>query len=90
VTVLLVPPNTMPRIDRIWAYLSRDVDGNEGVCAAPIGPAGMCVPMIAADEKRLVSLTPIAELLARSSGLTIVLVEFSERSELREIRGRSA
>lgn len=87
--IITAPPNTMPRIDRIWAYLSRDAAGNEGVCAAPIGPGGMCVPMIAADDARLKSLTPWAELLARETGLTIVLVEFATRAELREIKGRA-
>lgn len=88
-TVVLTPPNTMPRIGAIWAYLSRDSHGNEGLCAAPIGPGGMTVPMIAADQARLESLTPIAEQLAAMTGVTIVLVEFTTRTELREIKGRA-
>jgi hypothetical protein len=88
-TVVFTPPNTLPRIDGVWAYLSVDADGNEGVCAAPIGPGGMCVPLIAADEARLKSLTPIAEQLAKFTGMTIKLVRFGTREELREIRGNA-
>lgn len=88
VDALIVSPNTMPRIDKIWAYLSRDAHGNEGVCAAPM--MGLpCVPLIAADPERLKSITPIAEELARLTGMTIVLVEFGTRTELREIKGRA-
>ena len=87
-TILHVPPNTMPRIERIWAYLSVDKNGNEGVCAAPIG--GMTLPLIAADQARLESLTPIAERLAEMTGMTIRLVELTQRIELREIKGRSS
>lgn len=86
---VLTPPNTMPRINGVWAYLSVDADGNEGVCAAPIGPGGMCVPLIAADEERLKSITPIAEQIARITGMTIKLVRFGEREDLRDIKGHT-
>jgi hypothetical protein len=83
-----VPPNTIQSIDRIWAYLSRD-EGGEGVLAAPliqgIGP----VPLIAADEARLESLTSWAEAIAAASGKEVVLVEFTCRRELRTIRGKT-
>jgi hypothetical protein len=82
-------PNTLPRIGSLWAYLSKDDDGNEGVCAAPIEPGGACLPLIAADQERLKSITPIAEQIARLSGMTIILVEFTTRTELREITGHS-
>lgn len=87
--VIVAPPNTMPRIGSIWAYLSKDEKGNEGVCAGPIEPFGMLVPLIAADPERLASITPIAERIAAATGLTIVLVEFTTRTELREIKGRA-
>jgi len=80
-------PNTMPRINKIWAFLSVDKDGNEGVCAAPAPGVG-CLPLIAADMARVDSLMPVAQMLARMSGMTIKLVEFSVRTELKEIVGR--
>jgi hypothetical protein len=88
-TVVLTPPNTMPRINSVFAYLSVDKDGSEGVCAAPIGPGGTLVPLIAADQERLKSITPWAEKIAEVTGMTIVLVEFTTRVEHREITGRS-
>lgn len=84
-TILFQTKNTMPRIDKIWAFLSIDpVDGNEGVCAATIG--GTLMPLIAADPARLKALEPIARQLAKASGNTIKLVEFSTRTEVREIK----
>jgi len=79
------PPNTLLRIDKLWAYVSRDAEGNEGLCAASLN--GMLTPLIAADQERLASITPIAERIAAATGKSIVLVEFASRTELREIRG---
>lgn len=87
--VLVAPPNAMPRIGSIWAYLSVDASGNEGVCAAPLMGPGSLVPMIAADQARLASLTPIAEQIAEFTGMTITLVEFTARVEHRAITGKS-
>jgi hypothetical protein len=78
------PGNHLLRIDALWAFVSTDADGNEGLCAAPL--QGMTMPMIAADEKRLASLIPMAEQLATISGMTIRLVKLSTREELREFR----
>jgi hypothetical protein len=81
------PGNTMPRIGSVFAYLSKDKDGNEGVCAGPLGPGGMLVPLIAADPARLKAITPLAEKIAKATGMTIVLVEFTTRIDHREIKG---
>ena len=88
--VLIAPPNTMPRIDHVWVYLSRDVNGNEGLCATVDLVRGALMPLIAADEERLKQLTPIAETLAAESGMTITLAKFTRRSDIREIRGKSS
>ncbi|MCC6172098.1 MAG: hypothetical protein IT481_08720 [Gammaproteobacteria bacterium] len=85
---VVAPPNTLRRIHRMFAYLSKDAAGNEGVCAGPMGGLPL-VPLIAADEERLASLTPIAEQIAAATGMTIVLVEFTGRIEHRTITGRS-
>lgn len=79
------PKNTMPRIDSLYAYVSVDhEDGNEGLCGAPVGPVG-CMPLIAADEKRLEQLTPIAEQMARQFKMKIRLVKFTKREVIRDI-----
>lgn len=84
-TIVHAPPNTLPRIDAIHAFLSVDSEGNEGVCAAPIGPGGSIMPLIAADAARLDSIMPIAEGIALATGWTVRLVRFTVREDLREI-----
>lgn len=86
-TDVFAPPNVLPRIEAVYAYLSVDAAGNEGVCAGPIGPGGMLLPLIAADEARLESITPFAAQLARFTGMTIRLVKFTAREDLRDITG---
>ncbi len=88
-TVAIVTPPTHLRIDKLWAYISRDERGNEGLCAATM-PNGMLLPLIAADQARLESLTPIAEALAKHAKFSIHLVEFTGRTELRTIEGKSS
>lgn len=83
--VVIAPANHLPRIESLWAYVSRDAAGNEGLCAAS-SPAGFLMPLIAADQARLASLTPIAEKLAGPVHV-IVLVEFTGRVDLRTITG---
>lgn len=86
-TVIIAPKNTMPRIDTLWAFLTVDKDGSEGMCAATYGPHGMLLPLIAADPARLDSVTAMAEQLAQTTGMKIKLVRFTAREELREIGG---
>lgn len=67
----------LPRIKSLWAFVSIDNDGDEGVCAAMLGD--IAVPLIAADEKRLKSLRPLAEEIAARTSKKIVLARFTER-----------
>lgn len=84
-----VPKNEMPCINSIWAFVSVDPgDGNEGVCAATIG--GVTLPLIAADERRLAILTPIAENIALRTGRVVQLVRFHQREVIKQIDGSNA
>lgn len=65
-------------IDKLYAFVAVDEEG-EGITAFG-GPHGM-MPMVAADEARVESLKPIAQLLANQSGKRIVLAEFSIRTD---------
>lgn len=82
-TVLDDTPNNLDRIDAVWAFISSDETG-EGVCACYLPGMGMTA-MIAADERRLQSLMPIAEELARFSGKVIKLIKLTTREEVRVI-----
>ena len=73
-------------IQHIWAFVSVDPrDGDEGVCACNLG--GQWMPLIAADEKRLKDLRPMAEQIARETKVDIKLVRFDVRTELETIKG---
>jgi hypothetical protein len=84
-TVLHGEDTNALRIDAIWAFVSVGEDGNEGVCAYPMGDLGP-VPMIAADETRLKDLIPMAEHLASITHMTIKLIRLSTREDVRVIR----
>ena len=73
------PPNYLPRIDSLFAFLSVD-EGGEGVVAAQIN--GMMMPLIAADHSRVLSLRPVARHIGAQSGVPIHLVQFTERHDL--------
>jgi hypothetical protein len=80
-------PANYLKVNEIWAYLSVDpTDGNEGVIAAPIG--SLTMPLIGADKERMISLKPIAEELAKRSGIEIKLVKFSRREVVETIKGK--
>jgi hypothetical protein len=76
--------NQIPRIEAMWAYLSVDRTGNEGVCAAPLG-GGVTAALCAADERRLRELRPTVAVMARMWGRPIRLVKFLKRRDIEVI-----
>jgi hypothetical protein len=86
--VLHLPDSETARIDSIWAFLSIDDDGNEAVIAGPLLGPGSYVPLIAADARRLSSLTVVADAIARDSGRIVRLVKFTSREVVRELGTR--
>jgi len=81
--VFIKPPNTLLRIDELWAFISSDENG-EGVCGMPMGN-NWTVAMIAADQARVDSLMPVAKMIAERTSTKIKLVKFSTREEITEI-----
>lgn len=71
------------RIDAIWAYLSVDDDGDEGVMA--MRGQNDWMPMIAGDERRRDLLRPVAEQQAKVGGVVVKLVRFHQREEVETI-----
>lgn len=80
---VLHAPRNLLKVNEIYAYISFDSDGNEGVCAFMSG--NTMLPMIAADPARLEQLEPIAKKLARLSPHPIELIKFSAREKVRQI-----
>jgi hypothetical protein len=85
VTVVHSPQNYMGMIDAIWAVLSVD-DGGEGVVAAPVGPSGMTLPLIAADKTRLDILVPLAKRIAPKLRKVLRLAKFTQRQDIEVYR----
>jgi hypothetical protein len=82
-TLVHVPPNEKFYIDSVWAFVSEDAKGNEGIVAHTMGATLM--PLIAADEERLRQLRPYAEKLAKMGLVKIKLVKFHQRTEVETI-----
>jgi hypothetical protein len=76
-----VPPNKL-RIDKLWAWLSVDKDGNEGVCATTVG--NLVFPLIAADEDRLAEIREFAQEISEGvqGERKLRLICFSNREEI--------
>jgi len=88
-TVFHQPKNTLPKITEIYAFVSVDAeDGNEGLVGAPLGPVG-CMPMIAADAKRLEQLIPMAKEIAFVTGVKINLIKLTKREEIMTIEAKN-
>jgi hypothetical protein len=83
--ILHNPPNHLLRIDAIWAFVSVDEDGNEGLCAMTLPGLGL-TPLIAADEARLESLRRSAQSLATKSGKAVRLIRLHSREDLEVIK----
>lgn len=74
----------LDRIDSVYLFVASDETG-EGVCGAPLLGPGTMVPLIAADEKRLASIRPVAEMMVREFGQKIKLIKFTTREEIEDI-----
>ena len=81
-SVLHKPPNVIQRIDMLYAFMSVDEQGREGLCAVPMRGLPGPIPLITADKGRLESLIPIAQALANRANMHIRLVMFSARQDL--------
>ena len=64
------------KIEQLYAFVSEDEHGDEGVCAF-VGPDGRWMPMVGADEAMVERLMPVAREIAETSGMSIRLVHFS-------------
>ena len=75
----------MPKINELWAYLSEERPGEEGVVACPMMIHGQLVmmPLVCADADRATALQPMAQEAAETSGRPIRLVRFTAREEVR-------
>lgn len=74
------PKNEIP-ITEVFAVLSVDPDGTEGVCATGTREYGM-MPLIVANKRLLPMLREQAAAMSKASGKTVRIARFSSREEL--------
>ena len=73
------------KINEVWAYVSEDEKGNEGICGWLDQKTNQWLPMMAADEKRLESLRVLAIMIAKQTNKKIKIAKFSMREDVEEI-----
>lgn len=71
------------RIQNLWAYLAVHADDDEGVIAVLNGD--IWTPAIGADMNRIRSLEPQVKKIAAVSGMSVVLAQFGQRTDLERI-----
>lgn len=76
------PKNDKP-IPELWAFLSIDPDGTEGI-VAHLGSNGW-LPLVTGDEANLAAMRMMAREAASLSGRRIRLVKFTARDVLEDI-----
>lgn len=72
-----------PDTTSLYAWLSRDQDGIEGIIVAPVGSAGM-LPLVVADQVRARKLQPVAAFSAHQRGFSAHLVRFQRAETILE------
>lgn len=72
-------------IDKLYAWISTDEDGQEGVIG--ISTADGWMPAVGSDQARMESLRPVAETVARATGRHVLLKVFSTGVVIDEVPG---
>ncbi len=76
----------MPKIEEMFAYITHEPgDPDDEGLTAVRGSSGVWVPMVGADEERMMSLKLTAQGIANITRQKITLVKFSVRTELETI-----
>lgn len=78
-TIIHDPENKF-KIESVWVFISEDEKG-EGVCGVAMGKDMPMMPLIAADEKRLASLKPIAAEISKHTKKKVKLIRLTTRIE---------
>lgn len=70
----------MLKITEMFAFISIDADGNEGVIGVS-STMGM-LPLVGADMAHMETMKPTAMAVANITGLPVILIKFSVHTEL--------
>ncbi len=80
ITFVETGPNEAP-ITELFAFISVDDKGNEGICATAMGD-GVWLAMVTSKQRIAEMMKPAAEDIARQGGKTVKLIRMSARAEL--------
>lgn len=86
--MIIHDPKNAQKIESVWAFISQDEDGMEGIIGAPIGGSNTLIPLLGSDEKLLETLKPVAAYIATLTKKKIHLIKFHQREDCGEIRGQ--
>ena len=73
-----MPPNE-DRIDTVYAYLSIDEEGKNGICAHVLERIGS-TPLVTSKRRIAKQMQPLAEMCAKETGKRIGLFVFDRRA----------
>ncbi len=73
------------KINRIFAFIGQDEDGNEGILSMKLSDSDFGKPMLGPDEKTVEALRPHAIAASQLTKKKIILCLFSKRQDLEEI-----
>lgn len=73
------------KIEEMFAFVSVDEKGDEGVCGFTNPETGEWIPMVGADMARVDSLKGMARSIARITGRPVKLIKFRDRLEVEDI-----
>lgn len=78
----------MPKIDRLLAYVMADKDEDDEGIPGIAGPNGGVIPMVGADEKRILSLRDHAQAIADRFGKPVKVLRFTQVELIETIEPR--
>jgi hypothetical protein len=81
--MIIHDPGNYLKIDTMFAFISQDEQGNEGVVGMPTANGVMA--MVGADMRMVDKLRPIAKQIAKHTKKKIVLIKFENRTDLEVI-----
>lgn len=71
--------NSETKVEKLYVAVVNFSDGIEGIYSFT-GPAGVALPVVATDERSLVSLSEFARGQARKTGQTVSIIGFTKRT----------
>lgn len=72
----------MFKIETLWAYVSENDNGEEGLCGYQDPRTQQWLPMCAGNHKHLQAIKPFADQIAKLTKKQVKLVKFTVREDL--------